>query len=237
MKVGYRAVGPSDVGRWGPGLIQVSVYRSRGGGVEGVQDVVSACRKMGHQHVLHPVGYAIVRRAGDLQMIMRMAHMAGRAMVLHDEWAPGRKKFEGADEDRFLEALRAIEAITPVSFENANNTAGAPWFWSRYARSVTLDIGHVEAWGLDSVQFVRSLPDETVRKIQYVHMHHNAGLRGGLTDHWPLTEGCRELRALGELLLRKTDLTAILELNEPEGTPESIRLLRELAQRHGAAEF
>jgi hypothetical protein len=60
-------------------------------------------------------------------------------------------------------------------------------------------------------------------------MHHNGKWRNGLTDHWPLEEGCRELEALKALLKRKRDLSVILEINETWETDKSLRLLRDAA--------
>jgi hypothetical protein len=61
-------------------------------------------------------------------------------------------------------------------------------------------------------------------------MHRNGALRGGLTDHWPLLPGCRELQALRELLKRKRDVGVILEINETWETGTSLSLLRELRE-------
>jgi hypothetical protein len=59
-------------------------------------------------------------------------------------------------------------------------------------------------------------------------MHRNNGLRGGLTDHWPLRAGCRELKALRKLLERRTEFSVILEINEVEEINDSIALIRAL---------
>ena len=128
-----------------------------------------------------------------------MADLAGEAMILHDERAPDGTRLGGEHEEAFLRALEDLSVRTKISFENALETGDAPWFWSRYARSVTIDIGHAEVAGLDSVEFVRGLAEEIIDMTDYVHMHHNGEFRGGLTDHWPLSPGCRELRALQAL--------------------------------------
>jgi sugar phosphate isomerase/epimerase len=120
-----------------------------------------------------------------------------------------------------------------ISFENATHVADVRWFWDNYAESITFDIGHAEVAGLDSIAFVRSLDDETVGKIEYVHVHRNNGLHGGITDHWPLTPGCREVEALRELLRRKSGIGVILELNETEQIGESLRILRHLRDELG----
>ncbi|MDI6889741.1 MAG: hypothetical protein QMC83_02210 [Thermodesulfovibrionales bacterium] len=96
----------------------------------------------------------------------------------------------------------------------------------RFANSVTLDIGHVEAAGIDSVRFVKELKADIIDKLSFVHIHrYNGPHNGGLRDHWGLLEGCRELRALGFLLEKKMDIGVILEINDMENLGESLKLL------------
>jgi sugar phosphate isomerase/epimerase len=121
-----------------------------------------------------------------------------------------------------------LQSVTPVSFENATDTRDVIWFWNNYADSITLDIGHVEVAGMDSVQFVNFLDTSLIDKIQYVHLHRNNGWRNGLTDHWYITPDCKEVKALKELLRRKQDVGIILEINETEKTEESLRILRQI---------
>jgi hypothetical protein len=59
-------------------------------------------------------------------------------------------------------------------------------------------------------------------------MHRNNGLRGGLTDHWPLTAECREYRALDTLIKIKPEISVILEINELDDVADSLNLLRNL---------
>ena len=54
------------------------------------------------------------------------------------------------------------------------------------------------------------------------------GIRGGIRDHWGLTEDCRELRALKHLLARRKGLKVILEVIEAEDVEKSLDLLRSL---------
>jgi len=65
-------------------------------------------------------------------------------------------------------------------------------------------------------------------RVEYIHLHRNNGLRGGLTDHWPITRKCREVNALKELLKKKSDIKVILEINETEEIEENLRILGEL---------
>lgn len=74
----------------------------------------------------------------------------------------------------------------------------------------------------------RVLHPEEVGRIEFVHMHRNNGLHGGITDHWPLRPDCREVRALRKLLARRSDVSVILELNEVEQIGESLDILRSL---------
>ncbi len=64
-----------------------------------------------------------------------------------------------------------------------------------------------------------------------MHIHRNNGWHGGLTDHWPLSPDCRELRALEELIKIKSDVSIILEINETEMTEDSLKILRALRDR------
>lgn len=228
MRIAYRVTRPEDVGRWEGDFAQVSVYRHWEGSLGRVDDNVALLRDKGVRYVMHPVGYSLLGGADEQEALKRLAGLADLALILHDERAPDGGRIGGKHEKKFLRVLEELSGAAHVSFENANNSADAPWFWERFARNVTLDIGHVEAAGLDSVEYVKKLSDGIVERIDYVHMHHNNGLRGGLTDHWPLREGCRELAALRELLRRKTGFGVILEINELAEINDSIRLLRSM---------
>jgi len=230
MKIAYRVARPDDVGRWDGDFAQLSVYRQWPGSMQGAHECVRRLRERGIPYVVHPVGFSLIGGPEDVEAVKMMAGLSDMALILHDERAPGGGRIEGDLEARFRKALDELERIVPVSLENALNTADAPWFWERFARSVTIDIGHIEGAGLVSTEFVQNLPDSIVNKIEFVHMHCNATLRGGLTDHWPLREGCRELEALRLLLGRKRDLSVILEINEVEEMNDSIELLRKLGR-------
>jgi hypothetical protein len=177
------------------------------------------------------VGYSVSAGGDQEKAVMELAEVADLGIILHDERSPGGGRLSGEREERFRRMIGELSKRTAVSFENANDTGDAPWFWERFAESVTLDIGHVEGAGFDSVKYVSELPAAVVEKIDYVHMHHNNGLRGGLTDHWPLREGCREMKALEALLGRRDGFDAILEINELDEVNESIRMLRALWSR------
>ena len=86
----------------------------------------------------------------------------------------------------------------------------------------------MESSGLDSVRFVEALSAETVSKIEFVHIHRNNGLHGGITDHWPITPDCREVTALKELIGIKPDVSVILEINEVDELDDSLQVLAAL---------
>jgi sugar phosphate isomerase/epimerase len=229
MRIGYRITGPDEVGRWDGEFVQISLYRRLGDNMKKIKECVGACRDKKMPYVLHPVSYPLLD-PGAFEELRAMASNAGEALILHDETAPGGGRLIGEHGERFIDVLWELERRTPVSLENAINTPDAPWFWARFARSVTLDIGHMEAAGVDSVGFISSLDEDCIRKVDYVHIHHNNGLRGGLTDHWPLRAGCRELEGLRALLRRKRDFGVILEINEIEETAESLALIRAVGE-------
>lgn len=231
MRIAYRVTTPEDVGRWEGDFAQLSVYRHWKGSLESSRECARLLREKGIRYVVHPVSYSVIAGGDQEEALLELAEIADLGIILHDERSPGGGRLVGEHEERFLSVIEKLSERTAVSFENANDTGDAPWFWDRFATSVTLDIGHVEAAGFDSVKYVRDLPDSIVEKIDYVHIHHNNGLRGGLTDHWPLVEGCREIKALEALLKRRNGFDLILEINEVDEINESIRILRAFLSR------
>ncbi len=229
MTVGSRVVFPEEVGLWDAEILQISVYRGMKGNLGLMRDCAALCRERAVPFVVHPVGFSLMRE-GMLKPLKEMAELTDLALILHDEKAPGGGRLEGPHRDTFIKALEQLRPLASVSFENAADTGDVRWFWDRFADSVTLDIGHVEAAGLDSVRFVKSLDAGTVGKIRFVHIHRNNGLHGGITDHWPLTPGCRELRALAELVKVNPDVSVILEVNDTDTIGEGLKLLRALRE-------
>jgi sugar phosphate isomerase/epimerase len=227
MRAGYRVVNPGEVGKWGGDIVQISVYRGGKDNLGRAGDCARACEGKGMAYVLHPVGYSMLAPSLREELLAMTAH-AGEALILHDERHEGAR-VEGGEADMLMETLEALKGRCQVSIENATDTSDALWFWEQYADNITLDMGHMESQGINAVEFVKALPDAVIEKVRYVHMHRNAELRGGITDHWPLRPGCAELLGLEKLLSRKRDVAVILELNEREETAESLALVRELA--------
>jgi sugar phosphate isomerase/epimerase len=234
MIYGYRVVGKEEVGLYPAGLIQISVYKGLREGIVHMLKAVSACRTLNLRYVIHPVGYFLSETRGDqraktMEVMRKIARNVDLALIVHDETTPWGTRLEGIYEKAYREALLEISEICPVSIENANNTHDIEWFWKRFPISVTLDIGHVEAAGIDSVRFIRELEADIINRLSFVHLHrYNGPHDGGLRDHWGLLEDCRELKALGHLLKRKKDIGVILEINDMENLGESLKLLERL---------
>jgi len=230
MVIGTRILYAEEVDYWNAELLQISVYYGMDRNIEMMEKAARACREAGIRYVIHPVRYSLLDDA-MLQDVLRMAEWTDSCLILHDEKTPDGNRITGQDETRFRNAISRLQTLTSVSFENAVDTADIHWFWDRFADSVTLDIGHIESAGLDSLAFVTSLDEAVVQKIQFVHIHRNNGLRGGITDHWPLSSGCREIETLKALLQVKQDISVILEINEIEQINESLNILRSLRDR------
>ena len=227
MRIGSRIVHPDEVGLWQADILQISVYRGAKDNLDLMRRCAARCRDAKIPSVIHPVNYSLFDQE-TLQDLQEMAELADLGLILHDERTAGGLRIEGEAETLFRETLGILAAKSPISFENSTDTGDVRWFWERYADSVTIDLGHVEAWGLDSLSFVRGLDDETLRKIRFVHIHRNNGRHGGITDHWPLTRDCREVLALREFLLRKKDADLLLEINETDRIKESLEILRNI---------
>jgi hypothetical protein len=227
MRIGSRIVHPSEVGLWTAEIFQISVYRGVKDNLVLMRQCAERCRDAKIPYIIHPVHYSLFDR-NALQDLQEMAEWADMCMILHDERTAEGLRIEGEAETSFREALGRLAAKIPISFENSTNTGDVRWFWAKYADSLTVDLGHVEAWGLDCLAFVKALDEATLQKVHYVHMHRNNGRHGGITDHWPLTRDCREVIALRELLLRKKDADLLLEINETDGIEESLEILRNI---------
>ncbi|NWF52815.1 MAG: hypothetical protein HXY47_07005 [Nitrospirae bacterium] len=231
MIYGYRVIGEEEIGLYPVSLIQISVFKGWVGGVEQMMKVVSACRSLNLRYVIHPLGYFLSEtrhehRKETMDAMQTFARNVDLALIIHDETTPWGSRLEGIYEEAYKEALHELSAICPVSIENANNTLDIKWFWKRFATSITLDIGHVEAAGIDSERFVIELGEDIIDKLNYVHLHRYNGHHDGLLDHWSLLVNCRELRAFEHLLKRKQDIGVILEINDMENLGENLRLIK-----------
>ncbi len=213
--------------RWDAEIVQISVYRGMNNHLAEMRECARLCRDKSIPFVVHPVRYSIQHKE-MLNDVMEMAEHADLALILHDEKKADGSRLSGEDEEIFRNAIEELQSLTMVSFENGTDTSDIRWYWDNFAENITLDIGHVESAGMDSVGFVHALDKTTIDKIRFVHIHRNNGFHGGITDHWPLKVDCRELRALRELLMVKPDVSVILELNEIEMIENSLDLLKTL---------
>jgi len=227
MIAGTRVVHPEEVNRWGAEILQISVYKGMKNNLAEMRECARLCKEKSIPYVVHPVRYSI-QKEEMLNDVIAMADCADLALIIHDEKKDDGTRLTGQDEVLFRKALEKLRSITTVSFENATDTTDIQWYWNNYADNITLDIGNVESAGYDSIEFVKSLDAVIIDKIRFVHIHRNNGLHGGITDHWPVKKGCRELKALKELLSVKSDVGVILELNEVEMIGDSLDLLRSL---------
>jgi sugar phosphate isomerase/epimerase len=234
MIYGYRVVREEELGLYPGNLIQISVYRGFREAIEHMLKAASACRTLNLRYVIHPVGYFLSEtredhRAKTMELMRMMAYAVDLALIVHDETTPWGTRLEGIYEDAYRKALLNLSEICPLSIENANNSYDIEWFWRRFATSVTIDIGHIEAAGIDSLKFIQGLGKDIIEKLNFVHIHRFNGLHGGgLRDHWGLLKDCRELKALKFLLERKKDIGVILEIIDVENLEESMKLIEML---------
>ncbi len=243
MKLGYRIIRPEDIGTQPVRFAQISLWRAADWGVasgeKGVAEAIETahvCRKLGIRTVFHPLEYPLAGAAEQtLGVMRRLAKEADLGIIIHDEGG-GEKRLSDSEAARYERNVGEISRLCHVSIENSYNSGDISWFWQRFVTgtsnhlSITLDIGHLELAGLDSVGFVRDMPGHLVDRTAFVHMHHHDPLaRHAVKDHKPLLPRCREIEALRELLKRKQDLWIILELDSRDtGMKESIDLLKDL---------
>lgn len=234
MIFGYRITEKEEVGLYNADLIQVSFYKGWGMRIDELKEITSLCREEKIRYVIHPVNFFLSEtrpkeREETMEALRLMAQWTDLGVIIHDECTPFGGRLFGLWERNYRQALEELQGLCRISIENANNSRDAIWFWRNFASSITLDIGHLEAAGINAYKAVRDFPDDLLGKLEYIHLHRNNGLRAGLTDHWPVTRRCRELKALESLLKRKPDIKVILEVNETEAIEENLRIVKELA--------
>jgi sugar phosphate isomerase/epimerase len=250
MQLGYRIIRPSDVGTQSVNFAQISLWRKADWGVSdgarGVREAIEmadACRALGIRTVYHPLEYPLTGELGPgtVEMMQRLAAASDLGIIIHDEGGENDGRLSGADAVQYGVNVRTLSRLCPVSIENSNNSGDITWFWERFvvpmpeSVSITLDIGHLELAGIDSVEFVRAMSDLLVSRIRFVHIHHHdGGSAAFVKDHQPLVPGCREIEALRLLNERKKGLWVIVELDAAQdGMAASIALLEQEQARTG----
>jgi len=245
MELGYRIIRPDDVGKYSLSFAQISLWRTANWdvaeGEEAVRQAIAiaqTCKTRGIRTVFHPLEYPLTNAAGPqtLDVMRRLAAASDLGIIVHDEGNAGGMRLMAAEAGMYEKNVMEISGLCHLSIENSYNSGDSTWFWERFVVpapsdvSITLDIGHLELAGLDSVSFIRDLPQRLVERITFVHLHHHdAGEPRAVKDHKPLVSGCREIEALKVLLARKSDVRVVLELDAAEdGMGRSIELLEQL---------
>jgi sugar phosphate isomerase/epimerase len=245
LELGYRIIRPDDVGKYPLKFAQISLWRAANWdvaeGEEGVRQAIAiaqTCKARGIRTVFHPLEYPLANAAGPqtLEVMRRLATASDLGIIVHDEGNAGAVRLTDVEAGAYEKNVKEISGLCHLSVENSYNSGDITWFWERFVVpsppnvSMTLDIGHLELAGLDSVSFIRDLPQRLVERITFVHMHHHdAREPRAVKDHKPLVPGCREIEALKVLLERKSDIRVVLELDAAEdGMGQSIELLKNL---------
>ncbi len=242
MELGYRVMRPDDVGKQPLQFVQISLWRQAGWGIadgeRGVKEAIEMaanCKRRGIRSVFHPLEYSLSNENGPetVDVMRRLAAAADLGIIVHDE-GRSRQRLGSSEAEQYERNVAEIGKLCPVSIENSYNSTDIAWFWERFvvpaqeSVSITLDIGHLELGGIDSISFVRDMPQRLVNRLRFVHMHHhNSDERSDVKDHRPLVPGCREIEALELLLQRKSDIWVVLELDAAdEGMRRSIEVLK-----------
>ena len=245
MELGYRIIRPDDVGKYPLPFAQISLWRTANwdvaDGEEAVRQAIAIaqrCKTRGIRTVFHPLEYPLTgeRAPQTLEVMLRLATVSDLGIIVHDEGGKDRQRLSVAEADTYEKNVMEISGLCHLSIENSYDSGDSTWFWERFVVpappgvSITLDIGHLELAGLDSVLFIRDLPQRFIERIKFAHLHHHdhRGPRE-VQDHKPLVSGCREIEALKVLLARKSDIRIVLELDAAEdGMRQSIELLKNL---------
>lgn len=226
MLSGYRITKKEEVGLHDADFVQIGFYNGFGTGINEIKEIALLCRDRNIRYIIHPINFFLSEtrsreRKNTMNILTALARLTDLGLIVHDEWTPYGGRLNSQWEKNYRKGLNELKDICKVSIENANNSHDAEWFWRNFASSITIDIGHLEAAGINSVNKLKNFPSDLLDKLEYIHLHRNGAHR----DHWPITEDCKEIKAFEEILKRKPDIKAILEINEMEELEKNLKLL------------
>ena len=231
INIGFRIFDDTYIDKFDLDLVQISVWHNNEEDIQHVAELARKLKELGRRFIVHPASLELSEtrpevRKHYLDTLRKYAHMSDLGLIIHDETLAWGGRLGGEWKYSYMSALAELEQICPVSIENARDSTDAFWFWDTYARSITFDIGHFEAAGMDTFQVVYDLQEEMVEKLDYIHIHRNNGMKDiGITDHWPLVEGCAELEILKKLLEKKPEAKVILEVDGENDIKESLDVI------------
>ncbi|WKZ32789.1 MAG: hypothetical protein QY316_12915 [Thermodesulfobacteriota bacterium] len=212
-------------------LVQISVWHGSDEDFERVDFLARKLRDQKRRFVIHPSRLYLSETRPEvweyyLRHLKKYAFISDLGLIVHDETLAWGGRLHGAWAEAYRSALTELEAICPVSIENASYSPDALWFWESFANSITFDIGHFEAAGIDCLELINSLSSDLIKKIQFIHLHRNNGPKEvGITDHWPLEEGCQEIAVLKALLKLRPEVGVILEVDGEDDLKNSLSFL------------
>lgn len=231
MNLGFRIIDDRYMDKFDLDLVQISVWHNKEEDFERTSYLAGKLKQQKRRFVIHPSRLYLSETRPEvreyyLRYLKKYASMSDLGLIVHDETLAWGGRLYGAWAEAYQLALSELEAICPVSIENASYSPDALWFWEYFANSVTFDIGHFEAAGVDCLKLIANLPECLIKKIQFIHLHRNNGPKDiGITDHWPLVEGCPELRILKRLLELKNEIKIILEIDGSDNLSKSLEVL------------
>jgi sugar phosphate isomerase/epimerase len=231
MNLGFRILDETYMDKFELSLVQISIWHNREEDFLIAGQLAQKLRELGKRFVIHPSSLDLSEtRSGIreyyLSTLKRYAQISDLGIIIHDETLAWGGRLEGCWLEAYKAALAELERISGISIENARDSSDIFWFWETFAGSITFDIGHFEAAGMDPFNVIENLTDEMIQKIDYIHLHRNNGRKDiGITDHWPLVEGCIELEVLKKLLKLKPDAKVILEVDGEDDIRKSLQVI------------
>lgn len=231
MNLGFRITDDRYLDKFELDLVQISVWHGSEEDFERVAYLAKKLRNQKRRFVIHPSRLYLSETRPEvreyyLRYLRKYASISDFGLIVHDETLAWGGRLHGAWAEAYRSALTELQAICPVSIENASYSPDALWFWESFANSITFDIGHFEAAGIDCLELINNLSPDLSKKIQFIHLHRNNGLKDiGITDHWPLEEGCPEIAVLKMLIELRPDAGVILEVDGEDDLKNSLSFL------------
>ena len=232
MRLGYRIYDRNGILPGDHEIVQIPVWHNSENDLHRVKDLAEFLKGKDISYLIHPGNLFLSEtrtevRQNNIYFLLQYSRLADVGIILHDETCPDGSRLTGIWKEAFEEALDVLEGTCLISIENANHTPDILWFWKRFAHSITFDIGHFHAAGMDAMKFLESLDASIVKKLDVIHLHRKGEQKDdGLVDHHPLTLDCPELTVFRRIVELRPSICVILEIDGEKNIRQSLQLAR-----------
>lgn len=133
MNLGFRISDDRYLDQIDLNLVQISVWHYRVEDFERTSYLASKLRDQKRHYVIHPSRLYLSETRPEvreyyLRYLKKYASISDLGLIVHDETLAWGGRLHGVWAEAYQSALAELEAICPVSIENASYSPDAAWF-------------------------------------------------------------------------------------------------------------